>query len=297
MPDAGVPAAPVRPAPAPSTVEHGEVPGPVGTLSYGRRGSGAPVVLLHPLALSGRVWGGFADRLAATYDVITPDARGHGASGWDGRPFEAADLAADVAALLDGLGLASAHLVGMSMGGSVAMTFAAAHPRRVRRLVLADTTAWYGPQAPRTWSERADGVLATPRTRQVPFQVDRWFTEHFRATHPDEVRRVVGVFLATSSPAHAQACRMLGRLDARAGLAAVSAPTLAVAGEEDYATPPAMGEAAAAGVADGRALTLPGLRHLSLVERPDLAGLVAAFLAGAALPAVGAGSCGCTETA
>ncbi|HEV7656243.1 MAG TPA: alpha/beta fold hydrolase [Mycobacteriales bacterium] len=252
-------------------------------------------MLLHPLALAGPVWDGFADRLAGSYEVITPDARGHGDSGWDGGPFDVAEMAADVLALLDGLDLARVHLVGMSMGGSVAMTFAAAYPDRVDRLVLADTTAWYGPQAPKTWSERADGVLATPRTNQVPFQVDRWFTEAFRATHPAEVRRVVGVFLDTASPAHAEACRALGRLDARAGLAAVTAPTLALAGEEDYATPPAMGEAAAAGVQDGRALTLPGLRHLSLVERPELAALVGAFLAGHDLPALPAGDCGCAQ--
>ncbi|MCH6170154.1 alpha/beta hydrolase [Pseudonocardia alaniniphila] len=227
------------------------------------------------------MWGPYAARLAPHFDVIAPDARGHGASGWDGRPFDTADLAADLAALLDGLGLASAHVLGMSMGGSVAIEFAGTHQARVERLVLADTTAWYGETALGAWTERAERAVALPRMRQVPFQVDRWFTERFRRTHHDEVRRIAGIFVETDSGAHAEASLALGRLDARHLLAGITAPTLSVTGEEDYATPVQMGREIAEGVADGRHRTLAGLRHLSLVERPDLAGLVRAHLDGA----------------
>ncbi|WP_213454346.1 alpha/beta fold hydrolase [Rhizomonospora bruguierae] len=269
------------------------VAGPAGSIAYGRRGAGAPVVLLHPLALAGQVWDGLAERLADRYDVITPDARGHGASEWDGAPFSIDDMADDVVALLDGLGFERAHVVGMSMGGSVAISLAARHPGRVDRLLLADTTAWYGEQAAATWNERADRVLATTRADQIPFQVDRWFTDAFRRTHPERVREAVAVFLATNSAAHAQACRAMGAMDNREVLPRIAAPTLAVAGEEDYATPPSMGEYAAEHVADGRALTLAGLRHLSLIERPELDGLVAAHLEGRELPEAPASSCGC----
>jgi 3-oxoadipate enol-lactonase len=138
-------------------------------------------------------------------------------------------------------------------------------------MFLADTTAWYGPEAPRTWGDRADNVLATPRERQVPFQVDRWFTERFRQRNPDVVNRVVGVFLQTDSAAHAATCRALGGMDSRDLLPQISAPTLVVTGVEDYATPPEMGAVIAAGVQHGEARALDGLRHLSLVEAPHLA--------------------------
>jgi 3-oxoadipate enol-lactonase len=257
------------------------VDGPAGPIAYRRTGRGHPLVLLHSLALDGRMWGPYAARLAPHFDVIAPDARGHGGSGWDGRPFDTADLAADLAALLDGLGLASAHVLGMSMGGSVAIEFAGTHQARVDRLVLADTTAWYGETALEAWTGRAERAVALPRRRQVPFQVDRWFTERFRRTHHDEVRRIAGIFVETDSGAHAEASLALGRLDARHLLAGITAPTLSVTGEEDYATPVEMGRAIAEGVADGCHRTLAGLRHLSLVERPDLAGLVRAHLEGA----------------
>lgn len=271
------------------------VDGAAGRIAYRRRGSGPAVVLLHPLASSGRLWDPVVDELAEHFDLLAPDARGHGDSGWDGAEFGTAELADDVVALLDGVGLRRAHLVGMSMGGSVAITAAGRHPDRVDRLVVADGTAWYGENAPAAWAERAERVRTTARTAQIPFQVDRWFTESFRRTHPAEVNRVVRIFLGTDSAAHAQACLALGDLDARDLLASIKAPTLAFAGEEDYATPPEMGAYVAEHVPDGVALTLPGLRHMSLVERPALAGLVRAHLEGTGLPAeLPEASCGCT---
>lgn len=268
--------------------EVSHVDGPAGRIAYRRQGAGEPLVLLHPLALSGEVWGPLAERLAASYDVIAPDARGHGATGWDGGAFMIEDLADDVIALLDGLGLDAAHLVGMSMGGSTAINAAGRHQGRVRRVVLADSTAWYGEQAPQTWAGRATGVLAKPRAEHIPFQVDRWFTEGFRQAHGERVDRVVDLFLATDSAAHAQACRALGQMDSRGLLPGVTAPTLAFAGEEDYATPPAMSELVAQHVPDAVALTLPGLRHLSLVESPGLADLIMDHLQGGSRHPVGA---------
>lgn len=254
--------------------------GPRHRIAYRRTGSGQPVVLLHPLALSGEVWGEFGARLAARFDVIAPDARGHGESGWDGGEFGIDDLADDVTALLDVLALPAAHVIGMSMGGSTAVSLAGRYQERVIAMFLADTTAWYGEQATAAWNKRAENVLALPREQQVPFQADRWFTEGFQQRSPREANRVVGIFLRTSSLAHAQACRALGAMDSRPLLPKITAPVLAVTGIEDYATPPAMGQAIADGVPGGQARVLDALRHMSLVERPALAEEAAVFLVG-----------------
>jgi 3-oxoadipate enol-lactonase len=251
----------------------GSVPGAAGRVAYARRGTGRPVILLHPLALAGDVWGGFADRLAADFDVVAMDARGHGASEWNDEPVTVADLAEDVVALCAGLGLTSVDIIGMSMGGSTALAVAAARPELVRKMVLADTTAWYGPDAVTTWDERADRILSGSRDDLIPFQTDRWFTEAFRRTEPAAVRAVVEVFLRTHSPVHAAACRALGAMDQRADLNRIRAGTLVLVGEEDYATPPGMAETIATGVARGQLRVLAGLRHLSLIERPELATL------------------------
>lgn len=231
------------------------------------------VVLLHPLALSGGVWGSFADALPGP--VLTPDARGHGRSSWDGEPFTVEDMAADVASAIEAVG--PVDVVGMSMGASTALVLAASRPDLVRRLVLADGTACYGGDRVETWAERAQRAL-TPRHEQLHFQRDRWFSEPFRRNHPDEVERIARIFLATDSTAHAAACRALGTLDATGRLGDVKADTLVLVGEEDYATPPAMARELADGIPSARLRVLEHTRHLSILQRRDIWPHIADFL-------------------
>ncbi|MEV4314191.1 alpha/beta fold hydrolase [Actinocrispum sp. NPDC049592] len=239
-----------------------------GHLSVVRWGAGEPVVLLHPLAMAGELWEPVATRLAAA--VYAPDLRGHGSSSWDGQPFTIEDMAVDLAQALDGLGLPIVHMLGMSMGGSVAIAFAGLYPSRVRSLVLADTTAWYGPEAPSTWADRATRATAVPRPEQVPFQVDRWFSPAFVASSPAEVQRVVDIFLRTNSEAHAAGSVAMGAMDFRPLLSSIKAPTVVLVGEDDYATPPSMASVLHQGIAGAALSVVPGLRHMTLIERPGL---------------------------
>jgi 3-oxoadipate enol-lactonase len=242
---------------------------PRGTFEVRATGdSGAPpLLLLHPLALSGEVWQPVAEWFAGRgRRVLALDARGHGGSDWDGRPFTVEDMAEDAAAVVTALDLPAADVLGMSMGGSTAVALATAHPELVRRLVLADATSCYGPQRVETWEERAQKVEQKPRGELIGFQLDRWFSAGFREADPAECRRVTDVFLATSSPAHAAACRALGAFDQSDRLGEISAPTLVLVGDEDYATPVAMAEELARGIAGARLEVLRSTRHLSLVE-------------------------------
>lgn len=241
-----------------------------GRLSLLRTGSGEPLVLLHPLALAGELWRPIAERLA-DFEVLAVDLRGHGENGWDGSPFSIEDMADDLAESLDALGMPGVHLFGMSMGGSVAMTLAGKYPGRVRSLVLADTTAWYGQDAPSTWAERAERAANVPRAKQLPFQLDRWFSEAFRETAREEVDRVCELFRGTDSQVHAAASIAMGNLDARPLLPSITAPTLVLVGEHDYATPPSMAEDLVQAIPDAKLTVLPELRHMSLIERPELA--------------------------
>lgn len=264
-------------------VEHLERPW--GRLAYTRRGAGAPLILLHSLALSGQMWQLLAGELGPANELIAVDLRGHGASNWDGAPFSIADMASDVLALLDHLELSRAHVLGMSMGGTVAVELASGAPERVDRLVLCDTTAWYGPGAPEAWEQRAATASRRPRQAQVPFQTDRWFGQRFRRHHPDQVAQLVGIFLATTPGAHAAASRALGGYDGREGLANISAPTLVATGAEDYATPPEMGRELADGIPGAVAQVWPGLRHFAIFESRALRRAVRSHLQGQAVPA------------
>jgi len=266
-----------------------DLPTSWGRLSYRRAGSGAPLLLLHSLALSERMWEPVIGDFTAAHDVIAADFRGHGGSQWDGSPFTVEDLAADLRDLLDSLDIRRCHVLGVSMGGSVAAVFAAAYPDRVDRLVLADTTAWYGPDARSSWAARARAAAATPREPQVPFQVDRWFSEGFRRTDPVAVSQVVRIFLRTAPRAHAAACLALGALDARDRLGAIRAAALVVTGAEDYATTPAMGQALGDGIAGASFQVWPALRHFAILESGRLRHRILAHLNGDAVTGDAAG--------
>ncbi len=240
-------------------------------------GAGPTVVLLHPLAMAGELWRPIMESTPGMR-FIAPDARGHGATRWDGRPFTMEDMAADAAALIDAMGIAPSGVVGMSMGGGAAMLLAASRPELVSSLVLVDTTACYGDDRVSAWATRAMKASSTERRRQLPFQIDRWFSPSTVESCPATVKHVSDVFLATDSQAHAAACRAMGALDATPMLAKITAPTLVVVGADDYATPRAMAAQLHAGISGSRLEIVDGARHLSVFDDPRPWALISAHL-------------------
>jgi pimeloyl-ACP methyl ester carboxylesterase len=107
-------------------------------LDWGNRGA-APVVCVHGYTSSAQAFNAPARRLHDRLHLVAPDVRGHGESAWasDGR-YEYGDQAGDLAAFVDRLGLPRFSLIGTSMGGIIAMTYAEAHADRLERLVLND---------------------------------------------------------------------------------------------------------------------------------------------------------------
>lgn len=107
---------------------------------YERRGDGPTVVFVHAGILDHHMWEPQVDALAPEYETVVYDLRGHGRTGGSERERYSADLfAEDLLALLDALAVDCPVVVGHSLGGLVAQTFAATHPERVRGLVLAGT--------------------------------------------------------------------------------------------------------------------------------------------------------------
>ena len=102
---------------------------------YEDTGQGEPVVFIHGFSLDHRMWQGQME-FAKQYRVVCYDVRGHGRSAAE-LPWTAGDQVADLLAVLDQLRIQRAHLVGLSMGGGIAVNFALAHPERVKSLVLA----------------------------------------------------------------------------------------------------------------------------------------------------------------
>jgi len=244
------------------------------TLHYTVHGAeqvGKPkIVLIHSLGMTGAVWQVVAERLTDVAAVLTYDCRGHGASTKLPGPYHLERFAEDLADLLDDLHWHDVTIAGASMGGSVALQFAAVYPGRVRGLGLVDTTAWYGAEAPARWDQRAREAEEKGLSSLIGFQESRWFSDAFRAQNPDVVKRYSNQFLANDVASYAATCRMLGAFDLRARLRELRTPTAIVVGEEDYATPPAMARELQDGIAGATLQVIPKSRHLTLVEHPDI---------------------------
>ena len=106
-------------------------------LYYQSMGEGAPIVLLHGFSIDHRMWDGQMAALSAAHRVVRCDLRGFGQSPPPTTPYANAD---DLKALLDHLGIARAVILGLSMGGGVAINFALAYPEATRALVVAGST-------------------------------------------------------------------------------------------------------------------------------------------------------------
>ena len=227
------------------------------------------VVLIHSLALDRTVWDGVVTRLKDEAEILTFDCRGHGRSPRTPGPYTTQLFARDVAELLDHLGWDSAVVAGCSMGGNVAQAFAGDYAQRTAALGLIDTTAWYGADAPAKFKERADTARARGLRSMIDFQLTRWFSDDFRANHPEVLEQTTGVFLANDVDCYAASCALLGAADSRAQLASFTMPTAIVVGEEDYATPVAMARQLHEAIPHSTFSVIPAARHLTPIEFPD----------------------------
>jgi len=243
------------------------------TISYtlqGVRSGRAPrLALIHSLALDRSVWEGVVERLGNRAEVLTYDARGHGRSGRPHMVYTSELFARDLAELLDHIGWKNATVAGCSMGGCVAQAFAGLYPERAQALALIDTTAWYGPEAPKQFRERAAAAKAKGMQGLIDFQVTRWFSDKFAPAHPERVKKATDVFLANDFECYASTCALLGDADLRHYSPSFTMPVAVITGEEDYATPIAMGKALHDAIPQSTFRIIKGGRHLTPIECPD----------------------------
>jgi pimeloyl-ACP methyl ester carboxylesterase len=234
-------------------------------IGYDDRGAGPATVLLHPFPLRRDAWAGIADALAARRRVIAVDARGFGDSPLTG-PFAIADIADDVAALLDRLSIAKATLLGMSMGGYAALAFATRHRDRLSALVLADTRAAADSAEARAGRATALAALAAAGpAAYLAGSLPRLLSPNAPPALVAHVRSRAET-RAASLRAGIEALR--DRPDRSAELGAIACPTLVVCGVEDQVTPLAEMKQIAGAIAGARFVPIAGAGHLAHFEAP-----------------------------
>jgi 3-oxoadipate enol-lactonase/4-carboxymuconolactone decarboxylase len=228
---------------------------------------GAPVVVFsNSLGSTLEMWDGVVPALSRSFRCLRYDTRGHGRSGSSAAPITIDDLADDLAALLDALGIDRAHIAGLSLGGMTAMALASRRPERVASLMLIATSPYLPPAD--FWNGRAETVRSRGAEAVVDTIVPRWFTAPFRERDPEAVSAVRQAFLGIEPAGYGRCCEALGAMDIRDRLAKITAPTLVFVGAEDPVTPPAMAEDIRQRIAGAELVVLPKAAHLISVESP-----------------------------
>ena len=225
----------------------------------------APVVVfVNSLGATLAMWDEQAAALAGAHRVLRYDQRGHGASPVPPGPYTIPELVADLLELLDELGIERAALVGVSLGGAVAMTAALGTPERFERVALCCTAMRFG--EPATWHERAAAVRAGGMRAVADAVLERWLTPGAPAPMRE---RLAAMLHATAPEGYAACCEALAGHDLRGQLGALRLPTLVIAASEDPSTPPELLQAIAAEVPGARLHTIEGSRHIANIEFTD----------------------------
>jgi 3-oxoadipate enol-lactonase len=240
------------------------------TLAHDDRGRGQPVVLIHGHPFDRRMWAPQFEALSRDFRMLAPDLPGYGASPSWPKKIAMSELADAVLTLMDAVEIERATIVGLSMGGLVAMELGLAHPERVSGLVLAATTA-----APVTADEAAarraqadeierEGMLATALEMAA-----RLFGPDARR-NPQLLTAVFTMMVSTPPPGAAAALRgRAERPDYSSLLRDLRVPSLVIVGDHDSWAPDAVTEQLLASLPDAELERFPGAGHLPNLEDPD----------------------------
>jgi len=226
-------------------------------------------VLIHGLGLTRAIWDGLLPALSG-YRVLAYDLTGHGQSAKVPVPALSA-LAGQALALMDHVGVERAALAGFSLGGMVNRRVALDRPDRVAALTILNSPHARDPADQARVEARAlaarDGPAAT-----VDEALARWFTDDFRAAHPKVVAATRRTVLANDPACYADGRQVLafGVTELIRPDPPLTLPALVMTSEHDSGSTPAMARAIAAEIPGAACEIVPGLKHLGLVERPDL---------------------------
>jgi 3-oxoadipate enol-lactonase len=238
-------------------------------LYYEVSGEGEPLLLLHGLGSSGRDWELQLPDFSRCYQVITVDVRGHGRSSKPPGPYAVSQFASDVAALLQRVAGGPAHLVGISMGGMIALQLALDTPECVRSLVIVNSAPELAPQTVgqrlQLWQRML--VMRFADMRQIGAFIGR------RLFPKPEQAPLLQIFIErwaeNDKRAYMDAFQALIEWSVTGRLHEIKQPVLVVAAEHDY-IPLAHKEAYVAQMATAHLVVIADSRHATPVDQPEV---------------------------
>jgi pimeloyl-ACP methyl ester carboxylesterase len=245
-------------------------------LYYEEKGFGQPLILLSGLGATRLFWWKQVDVLSRSLRVIAVDNRDAGDSPLSSAPYTIGDMAGDTARLIADLNRGPVHIIGISMGGFIALDLALRYPHLIARMVLVSTSAG-GPAHVQAGPDlddiltRIDGEGAEARMRRiVPFLMGHGYAD----LHPADVNRYVEIFIAKpmgDEPYERQmgAATDYARRGTAEGLADITASVMVVHGTADRVIPFSNGQYLASHIRHSLFSVFRGVGHLPPIEDSD----------------------------
>lgn len=210
-------------------------------MAYELRGAGAPLVMIHGAQGDQTMFANLASAFQDRFRVLTFDQRGSGLSEKPDMDYSISMLADDTAALMEHVGFPAAHVIGVSMGGTIAQELALRHPRKVLSMVLGCTTAG-GPKSVRIGGDSLAAAYSTqPMSAEERGRAlaEAAFSKGYLAQHPEVVSAMVESRRQRPLDPMALGHRMkaISEHDAYDRLPQIGCPTLVITGKEDALVP------------------------------------------------------------
>lgn len=236
---------------------------------YECSGRGRPVLFLHAFAVSGAMWFPQIPALTtAGYEVICVDQRGHGRSSAKSGTFTIAQMAEDIHQLITKLQLDEICVVGLSMGGRVALRLVLDYPQDASRLVLVSTKS----EPAREIKFELDALVAKAEQGDVGSAVGEWFGERYQRLAdyaPDLTSALIEEWQTKSSDGFTGAARAISEMESMtAHISEISIPTLAMGGGIDTPCHPFLAWFERT-ISDCRGVIVPDAGHFVNIERPE----------------------------
>lgn len=230
------------------------------------KGDGLPLVFINSLGTDYRIWDTVAPAFASDHRIVRYDKRGHGLSDCPPAPYSIRDSADDLAGLLDALQINQAVVVGISVGGLIAMDLATAFPQRVTALILCDTFPKIGTAD--MWNTRIFTLREGGMDAAAESILARWFAPDFAARNPAVYSGYYNMLVRTPVEGYTGMCEAICDADLTEAARTIQKPTLVLCGAKDAATPPDLVRDLTQIIPDAQYVEIPDAGHLPCVENP-----------------------------
>lgn len=227
------------------------------------------LLLLHGLGATGESWQlQFPALLEAGFRVLAPDMRGFGRSTFPGGSNNSEVMAHDMIMFLDHLQVENCHIIGISMGGTIAIQQTLIKPAMVNSLILTNTFAKLRPKKVRTWFFYVYRLMLL-HTFGMQSQAKFVAKKLFPKPEQVELRKEFANQVSQANPdGYRSMLRSFARYDLSAQINKITVPTLIITGENDSVVPPAFQNELASQILNSRQIIIPKAGHAVSVEQP-----------------------------